>query len=226
MYSRCRVVLGFLFSLPLFSSLTSAAPQENSQSARWEKEIQAFEQADKKAPPPQGAILFIGSSTTRLWKTLAQDFPDRKVINRGFGGSQIADAVYFADRIVIPYKPRLIVLQAGSNDINAGKSPGQVLNDFKAFVAKVQDKLADTRIAFLAINPAPVRFNQIYNQRMANKLIEAYIRTGKNLDYIDLFDQYLDSDGKPREDLFLPDRLHSNAAGYKIRADVVRPHLK
>ena len=86
----------------------------------------------------------------------AQDYPDYKVINRGFGGSQIADSVYYADRIIIPYKPRLIVLQAGTNDINAGKSPEQVLADFKAFVEKVRAKLPDTRIAFLSINPAPV----------------------------------------------------------------------
>src|SRR5204862_2402388 len=87
-------------------------------SAKWEKEIQAFEAADKKQPPPEGAVLFTGASGIRMWKTLAADFPDQKVINRGFGGSEMADATYFAERIVIPYKPRVVVVQAGGNDIN------------------------------------------------------------------------------------------------------------
>ncbi len=129
-------------------------------STAWEKEIRAFEKAALTSPPPSGAILFIGSSSTRLWKTLAQDFPDHKVINRGFGGSQIADSVNYADRIVIPCKPRLIVLQAGGNDIAAGKSPERVLSDFKAFVEKVRARLPETRIAFLSIHPAPVRWAQ------------------------------------------------------------------
>lgn len=196
-------------------------------SLKWENEIQTYEEADKKTPPPQGGILFIGSSSTRLWETLAQDFPGQKVINRGFGGSQIADSVYFADRIVIPYRPKLIVLQVGGNDIAAGKMPEQVAADFQAFVEKVRAKLPNVRIAFLSINPSPIRWEQnCEKEKQANRLIAKYIRSGKNLDYIDLWKQFLGPDGKPREDLFRSDRLHNNAAGYKIRADVVRPHLK
>ena len=127
-----------------------------SPSQRWESDIAAFEAADKKSPPPQGAVLFIGSSSIRIWKTLATDFPDQKTINRGFGGSELADSVYYADRIVIPYKPRLIVLFAGTNDINAGKRPETVFADFKAFVAKVRAGLPNTRIAYLSISPAPI----------------------------------------------------------------------
>ena len=108
-------------------------------SRRWDNEIQAFEKADKAKLPPS-VVLFIGSSTiVRPWTTLAEDFPEHKVINRGFGGfPQIADSVFYADRIVIPYKPRLIVLRAGGNDINAGKTPERVFDDFKAFVKEVR----------------------------------------------------------------------------------------
>ena len=198
-----------------------------SPSQAWEKEIRAFEAADKKSPPPQGAAaMFIGSSTIRLWKTLAEDFPQYKVINRGFGGSQLADSTYFADRIVIPYKPRLIVLFAGSNDIAAGKGPQKILADFKAFVARVRAALPRTRIAYLGISPAPSRWSQAAKQKEANWLIRDYITSSNdNLDFIDEWDQFLGPDGKPREDLYRPDRLHNNAAGYKIRADIVRPHL-
>ncbi|HEY8746736.1 MAG TPA: GDSL-type esterase/lipase family protein [Tepidisphaeraceae bacterium] len=114
-------------------------------SERWEKEIAAYEAADKQNPPKQGGVVFTGASGIRMWKTLEKDFPDQAVINRGFGGSEMADSAYFADRIVTPYKPRLVVVQAGGNDINAGKSPEQVLTDFKSFVEKIRAKLPGTR---------------------------------------------------------------------------------
>ena len=117
-------------------SLLAQAPGERKQSPelRWGKEIRAFEEADKTNPPPRGAILFIGSSTIRCWTNLAQAFPGHQVINRGFGGSHLSDSVAFMDRIVTPYRPKLIFLYAGDNDIAAGKSPEEVLSDFKAFV--------------------------------------------------------------------------------------------
>src|SRR5689334_9747608 len=104
-------------------------------------EINAFADADHDNPPPTNAIVFVGSSSIRLWKTLAQDFPNHQVINRGFGGSQIIDSVNYADRIVFPYKPRQIVMYAGGNDINAKKTPEQVFADYRAFVAKVHAEL-------------------------------------------------------------------------------------
>ena len=112
--------------------------------------------------PPKGAILFIGSSSIRLWKTLARDFPEHKVINRGFGGSQIIDSVRFAERVVLPYQPKRIVFYAGGNDINAGKAPEEVCADFKAFVEKVRGALPETRIAYISIAPNPVIVN-MYN---------------------------------------------------------------
>jgi lysophospholipase L1-like esterase len=232
-----RAILGFVAASLLAPILSAAdAPTEKtkpvqkgspaSPSAKWEKEIQAFEAADKKQMPPEGAVLFTGASGIRMWKSLATDFPDQKVINRGFGGSEMADAVYFAERIVIPYMPRLIVIQAGGNDINNGKSPEQVLADFKAFVAKIRAKLPEVRIAYLSMNPSPSRWSQREKQQRGNQLVKDYIASEKNLDYIDFWDAMLGPDGQPREDLFIQDRLHNNAAGYKIRADIVRPHVK
>ena len=218
---RAAVAAFVVFTLA--ARLVAADP---SPSQRWEKAILAFEAADKKSPPPQGAVLFIGSSGIALWKTLAQDFPEHKVINRGFGGSQIADSVYYADRIVIPYRPRLIVLRAGSNDIHAGKTPEQVLADFTAFVEKVRAKLPDTRIAFMTINPSPARWKNVEREKKANRLIQEYVAAHKNLDYIDSFSPMLGPDGKPRDELYVKDRLHCNAAGYKLWTEIVRPHLR
>src|ERR1043166_4856375 len=118
----------------LLALLTAASVFAQTKTNAFEKEILAFEASDKTNPPPKHAVLFIGSSSIRMWKTLARDFPDLRVINRGFGGSQIVDSIYFADRIVMPYEPDVIVFYAGGNDINAGKSAEIIFDDFKHFV--------------------------------------------------------------------------------------------
>jgi lysophospholipase L1-like esterase len=200
--------------------------QEKSPSNKFEGEIKAFEEADKKSPPPEHAILFVGASGIKLWKTLEKDFPEHQVINRGFGGSQIADAIHFADRIVIPYKPKTILLQSGGNDINAGKSPEQVAEDFRIFVEKVRAKLPVVRILFMSLQPSPARWTQAEKQKQTNALIRKQIEAGKNMAYIDAYDAFLTADGKPREDLFVADKLHHNEAGYKIRTSLVMPFLK
>jgi lysophospholipase L1-like esterase len=224
--SRPLVVRAFVMSLLGLSLAWQLLAAEKAGPERWQTAIAAFEAADRANPPPQGAILFIGSSTIVRWKTLAQDFPEHATINRGFGGSQIADSVFYADRIVIPYRPRLIVLRAGGNDIHAGKTPEQVAADFQAFVEQVRAKLPDVRIAYMTINATPSRWANVEREKEANQLIMAYIAAGKNLDYIDTFDATLGADGKPREELFVKDRLHFNDEGYKVLAAIVRKHLK
>jgi lysophospholipase L1-like esterase len=220
MKSRLLIVVWLaLWTLPLQA-------QEKSPSIRWEGDMKAFEATDKESSPPQGAVLFVGASGIKLWKTLAKDFPEYPVINRGFGGSQLADSLYFADRIVIPYKPRVIVLNAGGNDLNAGKSPEQVATDFQAFVEKVQPALPQTRIVFHSLAPSPARWAQADKQQRANQLIRDYIAKGKNLVYVDTFDAFLGTDGQPRTELYVADRLHHSPQGYKLRADLIRPHLK
>jgi lysophospholipase L1-like esterase len=194
--------------------------------ARWEAEIQSFEQSDRTHPPPQGAILFVGSSSIRLWKSLARDFPDLPVINRGFGGSQLVDSTYFADRIVTPYHPRQIVVYAGANDISAGKTPLQVLGDFRAFAAKVHTALPQTRIAFLAVAGNPARWSQIERVKAANDLIRKDCEKDPRLDYIDVFTPMMAEDGHPKPGIFVQDRLHMNEKGYAIWTRVIRPYLK
>jgi lysophospholipase L1-like esterase len=211
--------------LMLLTGIPVPFAADPSPSLRFEKEIQAYEAADAKSPPPEGVIVFTGASGIRRWATLQADFPEHQVVNRGFGGCHMADVVFYADRIVIPYKPRLIVVQAGGNDLNAGKTPQQVLADSQALVEKVRAKLPKTRIAFLSMSPSPARWSQVDKQREANRLVKEYAAKGTNLDYIDMFDAFLGSDGMPRADLFVADRLHHNAEGYKVRTQIVKPHL-
>ena len=203
-----------------------ASAQSSPGESKWEKEIAAFEAADRTNAPPKKAVLFLGSSSIRLWKTLAQDFPKQKVINRGFGGSQISDSVEFAGRIVLPYQPRLIVFYAGGNDINAGKPPEQVFADFKAFVEKVHAGLPKTKIAYISSAPNPARWTQIEKVRALNQLIADYIKRNKKLAYIDVHTRMLGPDGQPLPDIYVADKLHMNAKGYALWTVVVGPYLK
>jgi len=193
--------------------------------ARWEKDISAFEQQDRTNPPPKGALLFIGSSTIRLWKTLAEDFPQHRVINRGFGGSEIVDATHFADRIIFPYQPKLVFLRAGGNDLWAGKSPEQVFADFKEFVTTIHAKLSETEIVFISLSPSIARWRQADTEKSVNSYVQDYAREMPRVKFIDTWSVPLGADGQPQPELFLPDKLHFNAAGYKLLVERVRPFL-
>ena len=193
--------------------------------SRWETAISAFEKADQAAPPAQGGILFIGSSTILLWKTLAADFPGYPVINRGFGGSQIVDATHFADRIVIPYRPRQVFLRSGGNDINAGKSAAQVFADFKDFVARVHAKLPATEVVFIGLCPTIARWKQAETNRELNRLVSEFAQRTRHVKYIETYNMSFDESGRPRSDIFIKDMLHFNAEGYRLLTTLVRPHL-
>ena len=90
---------------------------------RWEPAIQKFEAEDKQTPPVKGGIVFIGASSIVRWTNLAESFPGLKVVNRGFGGSELAESVKYASRVVVPHAPRIVVLYAGENDLNRGVTP-------------------------------------------------------------------------------------------------------
>jgi lysophospholipase L1-like esterase len=193
-------------------------------------EIVAFEQEDAKQMPSSGAVLFIGSSSIRLWTTLAKDFPEIPVINRGFGGSLIQDSTQFADQIVIPYKPKIVVLYAGTNDLDYGnKTPEQVFSDYKAFVNKVHTALPDTRITYISINPTVARWKEESKDLEANFLIERYALTtnspDEKLSYIESHTLVLGLDGRPQAKLLRSDGQHFNADGYKLWASIIKPQI-
>jgi lysophospholipase L1-like esterase len=191
--------------------------------AQWEKEIAAFEKSDKEKMPAKGGVLFIGSSTIRMWKTLAEDFPGVAVINRGLGGSEIVDATHFVQRIVLPYAPKAIYFRAGGNDLHAGKSAERVFEDYKEFVVEVHEKLPMAEIVYISQSPAPVRWSERDATKALNDLVKEYTKQYTYLKYIETYDISVAADGKAREELFLSDKLHFNAEGYKLLAERVRP---
>lgn len=217
-----KLILASFFIFTFVAILTA----QTRNFAQWENGIKAFESADAKQMPPGNAILFIGSSSIRMWTDLAADFPDKKVINRGFGGSQIVDSTYFADRIVFPYKPKMILMYAGDNDLNDGKTPEQVFADYQAFVDKVRTKLPKAKIAYIAIKPSPSRSALMPKASAANELIKKFSTKKRGLIFIDIYSPMLGPDGQPRKELFLADMLHMNRSGYDVWKKVVAQYLK
>src|SRR4051794_38413638 len=217
------VLAGQVQSQPSPTTRSAATQPALTGFARWEKEISAFEQADKVNPPPKGAIVFTGSSTIRRWDTLAKDFPDHQVINRGFGGSEIVDCTHFADRIIFPYEPRMIFIRSGGNDIHAGKTAEQVFQDYKDFVARVREKLPETEIVCISLSPSIARWNEAEANKALNAMIQHFSEQTPHLKYIDVYDIVLGPDRKPRPELFVEDKLHFTPQTYKLLAERVKP---
>jgi len=216
-----------LFAIVLTGLLAFVARShaEDKPPNKWEGAIRKFEEQDTKNPPAKGGIVFVGSSSIVGWK-LDKHFPDAAALNRGFGGSQMADSVAFVDRLVTKHEPRVVVVYAGDNDIAAGKSPETVLDDYQQFVAAVHKKLPKTRIVYVAIKPSLKRWKLVERIRQANGLIQAEAAKDERLVFVDIDRPMIGSDGKPRAELFKDDGLHLNEAGYKLWSDLVRPHLK
>jgi lysophospholipase L1-like esterase len=200
-------------------------PASTANPTRFEKNVVAYEATDKATPPPMGAILLAGDSQFYRWKTLAEDLPGYTIVNRGIDSFQSPDLLYYLDRLVLPYKPRMIVLHIGGNDVHNGRTAEQVLADFKTFVEKVRAALPGVPIAFTSITPSPGRWAEADVRRDANRLVKAYTATQPKLFFIDLWDAFLTADGKPREDLFVEDRIHPNHEGYLVRVRIMRPLL-
>lgn len=222
MNTRIVSILSLLVSLPLACAWAQTpAPQPGP--AKWESDIKVFEESDRAQPPQPGGVLFVGSSSIRMWNTLAEDFPEVPTIRRGFGGCEIADVLFYADRIILPYKPRLIFVYAGDNDLANGRTPEQVLNDLKQLVKKIHEVLPDTRVVYIAIKPSPSRWNLVEKIRMVNEGARKLSLTDGKVSFGDISTPMLGEDGSPRKELFLEDMLHLNKQGYALWRDILNP---
>lgn len=231
-------LLAATFALLTALAATSAAAQEalpeeaapptphQIARARWQAEFDAFAETDRAQMPAPGGVLFVGSSSIRLWPRLAEDFSHLPiVINRGFGGSTMADCSALAHELVVRYRPRTVMVYAGDNDLAEGFTPRQVLENFASFVNTVRAELPHARIGYISVKPSPSRETLLPQVRETNHMIEAYLKRLPDSAYIDVYTPMLGSDGWPRRELFLPDMLHLNDQGYALWRAIVATHL-
>ncbi len=204
--------------------LVKAEP--SSARSRWEPTLAAFAKADQDNRPAKGGVLFVGSSTIRMWTNLSQDFRDVPVvINRGFGGSTMSDCNTFVRELVTQYQPTQVMVYAGDNDLADGRSPEQVVQTFASFVAQVRQELPDSRIVYISIKPSPLRESLMDKARQTNALMQRYVAGLPNAGYVDIFHAMLGPDGRPKAELFLADRLHLNENGYRLWRGLIAGHL-
>ncbi len=192
---------------------------------RWQQAMDAFAATDRENPTATGGIVFVGSSSIRMWK-LDKWFPDLPVLNRGFGGSHIADATHYLELLVLRHKPQVVVFYAGDNDVARGLSLSDVVADYRAFVEKLQTALPQTRLVYVPIKPSIARWKLYPRMREANRQIAEIAAADPLQTFIDIATPMLGDDGKPRADLFISDGLHLSDEGYKLWTSLVRPHLK
>jgi lysophospholipase L1-like esterase len=200
-------------------------PPDAERFAKWEAEIVRIEKRLKANPPRPGGVIFIGSSTIRLWD-LKKSFPGVDYANAGFGGSEIRDCTHFVPRLVAPFQPKTIVFFAGDNDIASNRKPEQVLTDFKTFAAVVHKDVPKCRVLFISVKPSIARWAKFDVQQKANKLVKAFCETDDRLGYVDIVAAMLDSNGKPNPELFQKDGLHMNALGYEKWVPIVKAALE
>jgi lysophospholipase L1-like esterase len=203
----------------------SASPPAVDLAARFAQRVEAYEAGDKLSPPPANAILLAGDSQFDRWKTLQEDLPGYTIINRGIDSFRTDDLIQYADRLIVRYKPRMVILHVGGNDISRGKSPEQLLADTRTLIAKIRAGLPGVPIAWSSTTPGPARWAQAPQRKAANALVQQWIATQQGLTFIDLWDAMLTADGQPREDIWVADRVHPNHEGYLIRVRLTTPVL-
>ena len=207
-------------------ALVVHASQQPARGIRSYPIIEQYFEQDKTNPPPQEAILFIGSSIFRQWADLREHMKPLPVFNRAFGGSRTWEVLHYMDKLVLPYRPKIIAYYCGSNDVNAGADAEEIYDTFRTFAERVSSELPDTQIFFVSINRAPQKRDRWDVVDEANSLIQEYAAQNSQLGYIDVNPVLFDSVGNPRTELYVSDLLHFHPPAYVEFTEVIRPVIE
>ena len=219
---RTAIITSILV-LFLFQSICSGAQEQ----APYRNEIQSFKKSDSLQQPKKNTILFVGSSSFRLWKDIQQAFPTHTIINRGFGGSSFPDVIRYADDIIFPYQPKQIVIYCGENDFASSDTvtSGLVVQRFEKLFTLIREKLPNVAVAYVSMKPSPSRWQLKEKMQDANKQIKTFLKKKKKTAFIDVWEPMLNEEGKPKDELFVGDKLHMNEKGYAIWQKKIEPYL-
>lgn len=224
MKSRVRLAVAVVAVLSC-AWISAHAADAPGVSPKWEEAIKAFEKQDKEKAPPKDPVLLVGSSSFTKWKSADKDLAPLPVVNRGFGGSDMAAVLAYYERLVLPYHPKTVVLYEGGNDINSGTKPEKVLEEIKTFVTKVNKDLPETQIVILSVHLAPSRAKYIDRYKELNRIVAEFGKDAKNVTVVDATTALL-KDGQPDPDIYGSDRLHLNAEGNKRWCAIFKPVLE
>lgn len=219
MKRKLRAILVFIFAMCMHRA--------GAQQAAFFNDIQNFKKQDSINPPPQHAILFVGSSSFTKWKDVQDYFPETKIINRGFGGSSLPDLIRYANDIIFPYNPKQVVIYCGDNDfvVSDTVTADVVISRVQKLFYLIRNKLPSTHIAYISIKPSPSRARFMQKAEAANKAIKHFLAKQRNTAFIDVYHLMLDGNGRPMPAIFLDDSLHMNAKGYLIWQKAIKPVL-
>lgn len=192
------------------------------------QDIQHFKQLDQENPPAKNAILLLGSSSFTKWTDVASYFPDKTIINRGFGGSRLTDLNDYANDLLNPYQPKQIIIYCGENDFadNSQLKADVVVDRFRTFYKKIRAKFPNIEVDYISIKYSPSRENLWPQMREANKKIAAFMKKQSRSKFIDITAVMQDKNGNVRKDLFVEDMLHMTPEGYRLWTSVMKPYMK
>jgi lysophospholipase L1-like esterase len=191
------------------------------------REFKEFKTQDSTSFPPKNAILLIGSSSFTIWQDVQSYFPDKTIINRGFGGSTLKDIIFYAEKVIFPYQPKQIVIYCGENDIAESDTVTRkmVLERFKNLFSLIRTRIPGVPILFVSLKPSPARWEMKERMIASNKLIKKYLRKQKKTKFLSVWKPMLGADGTPIKEIFTKDNLHMNAKGYAIWQKLMAPLL-
>jgi lysophospholipase L1-like esterase len=209
----------------VFLLICTTGTLQSQDPSKFKKEVDSLVTLNKSLAK-KNAIVFTGSSSIRLWKDLQTDFPNHNVLNLGFGGSEMADLLYFVDDLVIPFKPKQVFIYEGDNDISRGRTPEHILSTAESIVKKIRKSYPSTEIIFISPKPSIRRWSLKDKYEDFNKKLKDWTSTQQGIRYADVWTPMLDRDGTVLQDIFVNDNLHLNEKGYDIWASVLKGYLK
>lgn len=193
---------------------------------RWQPKVDRYLDRDKVNPPPLNGIVFTGSSSIEMWRSLQTDFPNLPVVRRGIGSTWLLDQLTLGPQLVYPLKPHTVVLYAGENDLQDNRTVADVVHAFEQVRAQLFTELPSARLVFLALKPSPSRTTILQKMREANNRIATLCAKDPRCTFVDVFTPMLDATGQPRPELYLDDRLHMTHEGYRLWTHLVAPALQ
>ena len=220
-----RFIKTIIFLFPLLQACGDMDSKELGPE-RFEKTVQKFEALDENNPPEEGAVLFVGSSSIAHWDELASRFPEERILNRGMGGSQFSDLLYYDDRLIYPYKPSKIFIYEGDNDLWYDERPEDILNEAKELRSRITEELPGVPVVFISVKPSVARWEMKEQYEEFNRMLKEYAERTPQTQFADVWTPMLNKEGKVYEQIFKKDSLHMNQKGYEIWQSVLAPFLK